>query len=90
IPSQAMFYQQSGFLLYMLGTELQKEFPHYEKVRYIIDIEKPKMPEKPAGAGDEKPAEAEPVAEEKKTKKPTKKGSKKAAGDSDEVEEKKE
>ncbi len=100
IPSQVMFYQQSGFMLYLLANELQKEFSQYEKVRYIIDIEKPKMPEKPAEApaaelkvGDT-PAEAattEPAADEKKAKKP-RKSSKKDAADApaDAAEEKKE
>ncbi len=96
IPSQVMFYQQSGFMLYLLANELQKEFSQYEKVRYIIDIEKPKVPETPAAetpAGD-KPAEApaaEAVGEEKKAKKP-KKPAKKEATDApaDAAEEKKE
>ncbi|MEX2684975.1 MAG: FKBP-type peptidyl-prolyl cis-trans isomerase [Candidatus Sigynarchaeota archaeon] len=57
IPNQVMFYQQSGFMLYLLANEIQKEIPQFEKVRYIIDIEKPKLPEKPAGAEAEKPAE---------------------------------
>jgi peptidylprolyl isomerase len=96
IPSQVMFYQQSGFMLYLLANELQKEFSQYEKVRYIIDIEKPKVPETPAAGtptGD-KPAEAsaaEPASEDKKAKKP-RKSSKKEAADApaDAVEEKKE
>ncbi len=92
IPSQVMFYQQSGFMLYLLANELQKELTQYEKVRYIIDIEKPKIPEKPADAEADKPADATPASEEKKAKKPAKKGTKKAADDSaaDSAEEKKE
>ncbi|NMC08645.1 MAG: hypothetical protein GYA24_25775 [Candidatus Lokiarchaeota archaeon] len=95
VPSQIMFYQQSGFMMYLLANELQKEFSQYEKVRYIIDIEKPKLPEKPADAPEaaaatstDKPAEGvaadasdAPAAEEKKAKKPSKKSSKKDADD---------
>jgi FKBP-type peptidyl-prolyl cis-trans isomerase SlyD len=96
IPSQVMFYQQSGFMLYLLANELQKEFTKYEKVRYIIDIEKPKVPETPAAStpASDKPAEA-PAAEiagdEKKAKK-GKKSTKKEAADApaDAAEEKKE
>nr|MDO8085154.1 FKBP-type peptidyl-prolyl cis-trans isomerase [Candidatus Sigynarchaeum springense] len=89
IPSQVMFYQQSGFMLYLLANEIQKEIPQFEKVRYIIDIEKPKLPEKPAAAEAEKPADTpnpadEPSGDEKKAKK----AAKKAADDS--AEEKKE
>jgi len=101
IPSQVMFYQQSGFMLYLLANEIQKEFAQYEKVRYIIDIEKPKVPEKPAEAltaatpASDKPAEGAPeapAAEEKKAKKVAKKSPKKDAGEAntDAADEKKE
>jgi FKBP-type peptidyl-prolyl cis-trans isomerase 2 len=72
VPSQVMFYQQSGFMIYLLANEIQKEFSQYEKVRYIIDIEKPKKPaEAPAAEvpAIEKPAEA-PVAEAPAIEKP--------------------
>jgi FKBP-type peptidyl-prolyl cis-trans isomerase SlyD len=102
IPSQVMFYQQSGFMLYLLANEIQKEFANYEKVRYIIDIEKPKVPEKPAedaaalAPARDKPAEGAAAeastADEKKPKKAAKKSAKKDASDApaDAAEEKKE
>ncbi|MFX0101903.1 MAG: FKBP-type peptidyl-prolyl cis-trans isomerase [Candidatus Hodarchaeota archaeon] len=47
VPSQAVFYQQFGFMQYMLAMELQREFENFEKVRFIVDFEKPKQPEIP-------------------------------------------
>nr|MDO8113816.1 FKBP-type peptidyl-prolyl cis-trans isomerase [Candidatus Sigynarchaeota archaeon] len=60
LPSQVMFFQQSGFMQYLLAMEIQKDFPQFEKIRYIMEIEKPKMPEKPI----------EPAPAEKKEEKP--------------------
>jgi FKBP-type peptidyl-prolyl cis-trans isomerase 2 len=48
LPAQVSFYQQSGFMQYLLAMEIQKEFTQYEKVRFIVEFEKPKVPDKPA------------------------------------------
>lgn len=47
LPAQVSFYQQSGFMQYLLAMEIQKEFTQYEKVRFIVEFEKPKVPEQP-------------------------------------------
>lgn len=57
VPSQAVFYQQFGFMQYMLAMELQKEFENFEKVRFIVDFEKPKQPEIPAAEPEGEEAE---------------------------------
>ncbi len=94
LPPQVMFAQQFGFMSYMLAMDLQREFPEYEKIRFVLEIEKPKVPEgaevpvvetsapeeAAAGKGDEATGAAEPAATEAtSTAKKPRKPAKKAA-----------
>ncbi|HME53903.1 MAG TPA: FKBP-type peptidyl-prolyl cis-trans isomerase [Candidatus Lokiarchaeia archaeon] len=83
LPSQVSFYQQSGFMQYLLAMEIQKEFTQYEKVRFIIEFEKPKVPEQPvipeAGEGIEAlPANTSDETETLESDSEVKTGAKKA------------